>query len=55
MVQVFEFLGHAFRDLEHAQKKIETWRRYYTEERPHSALDTINTGRWKFRLARIRD
>jgi putative transposase len=30
---------HAFRDLEHAQKKIEAWRRYYNEERPHSALD----------------
>lgn len=30
---------HAFRDLEHAQKKIEQWRRYYNEERPHSALD----------------
>lgn len=30
---------HAFRDLDHAKKKIEAWRRYYNEERPHSALD----------------
>lgn len=29
---------HAFRDLNHAQRKIEQWRRYYNEERPHSAL-----------------
>ncbi len=30
---------HAFKDLEQAQKRIETWRRYYNNERPHSALN----------------
>lgn len=30
---------HAFRDLEHAKKKVEAWRRYYNEERPHSSLN----------------
>lgn len=28
-----------FRDLEEAQRKIEKWRRYYNEKRPHSSLD----------------
>jgi len=28
-----------FRDIEGARRKIEKWRRYYNEERPHSALN----------------
>lgn len=28
-----------FLDLEDAKKKIEKWRRYYNEKRPHTALD----------------
>lgn len=27
-----------FHDLEDAKKKIEKWRRYYNEERPHSSI-----------------
>ena len=27
-----------FHDLKDAKKKIEKWRRYYNEERPHSSL-----------------
>lgn len=30
---------HVFKDLEQAQRRIETWRRYYNNERPHSALN----------------
>jgi putative transposase len=32
---------HAFKSLEHAQKKIEAWRKYYNSERPHSALNML--------------
>ncbi|OYZ21017.1 MAG: hypothetical protein B7Y39_10055 [Bdellovibrio sp. 28-41-41] len=28
-----------FRNLEDAKKKIEKWRRYYNEKRPHTSLD----------------
>ena len=30
---------HEFLDLEDAKKKIEKWRRYYNEERPHTSLN----------------
>lgn len=29
---------HIFRDLEDAKRKIETWRKYYNEQRPHTAI-----------------
>ncbi len=32
---------HAFKSLEQAQKKIEAWRKYYNNERPHSALNML--------------
>jgi putative transposase len=30
---------HAFQDLENAKKRIESWRRYYNEKRPHTAIE----------------
>lgn len=30
---------YVFTDLENAQKRIETWRRHYNEERPHTSID----------------
>ena len=30
---------HEFESLEDAKKRIEKWRRYYNEERPHTAID----------------
>ena len=32
---------HWFMNLEDACEKMETWRRYYNEERPHSAIGNI--------------
>ena len=33
--------AHWFLSLEDARRKIEAWRRYYNEVRPHTALDWL--------------